>query len=165
MSYELFQQGPEAYVPILLFSLIITVLAYGAFPFIFAKTRKAPITKKKYLWLCYGVNIGVMIVFIALNDGASNGAPYLLWTWTFSSYGTKILSSKGNITDGKNVSTNKNPYSKCNTTANQYVYLNEKVPVVTNKISFCRKCGNKLLDGASFCNKCGNRIIEENNVQ
>ena len=48
MSYELFQQGPAAYIPVLLLSLVVTVVAYGAFPFIFAKVRKTPITKKKY---------------------------------------------------------------------------------------------------------------------
>lgn len=39
MSYELFRQGPAAYIPVLLLSLIITVIAYGAFPFIFARVR------------------------------------------------------------------------------------------------------------------------------
>ena len=34
MSYELFQQGPAAYIPVILVSLVITVVAYGAFPFI-----------------------------------------------------------------------------------------------------------------------------------
>ena len=30
-----------------------------------------------------------------------------------------------------------------------------------NKIRFCRKCGNKLIDGARFCNKCGTEVINE----
>lgn len=29
------------------------------------------------------------------------------------------------------------------------------------KVTFCRKCGNKLLDGAQFCNKCGTAIVKE----
>ena len=29
----------------------------------------------------------------------------------------------------------------------------------SNKIRFCRKCGNKLLDGARFCNKCGAEVL------
>lgn len=29
-----------------------------------------------------------------------------------------------------------------------------------NKIQFCRKCGNKLLDDAIFCNKCGTKIAQ-----
>ena len=32
MSYEMFLQGPEVYIPIILISFVITVLAYGAFP-------------------------------------------------------------------------------------------------------------------------------------
>ena len=31
MSYELFQQGPAVYIPIILLSLVITVVAYGTF--------------------------------------------------------------------------------------------------------------------------------------
>lgn len=31
----------------------------------------------------------------------------------------------------------------------------------TDKISFCRKCGNKLIDGATFCSKCGTKIMKE----
>ena len=57
MSYELFQQGPAAYIPVILVSLVVTVVAYGAFPFIFARARKKVITKKKYNRLCYGFNI------------------------------------------------------------------------------------------------------------
>lgn len=30
-----------------------------------------------------------------------------------------------------------------------------------DQILFCRKCGNKLLDGANFCNKCGTAIVKE----
>lgn len=80
MTYELFQQGPAVYVPISLLSLVITVVACGTFPLIFAEARKSPITKKKYRRLCYGINIAVMFLFITINGGASNGAPYFLWT-------------------------------------------------------------------------------------
>ena len=31
-----------------------------------------------------------------------------------------------------------------------------------SKISFCRKCGNKLTDDSIFCNKCGTKIITDN---
>ena len=29
----------------------------------------------------------------------------------------------------------------------------------TPKICFCRKCGNRLQDGAVFCNKCGTKVV------
>ena len=62
--YELFQQGPMVYIPVLLISLVVTLLAYAALPIILAKTRKKIITKKKYNLLCYGINFLIMIVFI-----------------------------------------------------------------------------------------------------
>lgn len=97
--YELFEQGPAIYIPYLIFSLFITVLAYGIFPFVFANSRKTPITKKKYKRLCYGINFAVMIIFIAINGGASNGAPYFLWTWVASNYGVKILREDRRLID------------------------------------------------------------------
>lgn len=95
MTYELFQQGPAAYIPIILVSLIITLVAYGAFPLIFARARKKIITKRKYNVLCYCVNFLVMVLFIAVDGETSSGGPYLLWTWVFSTSGIKTLRSRG----------------------------------------------------------------------
>ncbi len=95
MSYELFEQGPAAYVPVILVSFVVTLAAYGAFPMIFARTRKKIITKRKYNLLCYCFNILVMILFIAINGEPSSGVPYLLWTWVFSASGIKILKNRG----------------------------------------------------------------------
>lgn len=39
MSYELFKQGPEAWVPVFIISLIITIFAYGVFPMVFSLTN------------------------------------------------------------------------------------------------------------------------------
>lgn len=94
MSYELFEQGPAEYVPILLVSLIITMAAYGVFPLIFAKTRKKTITKRKYRVLCYCINFAVMVLFIIINGEASTGGPYILWTWVFSAFGIRTLESR-----------------------------------------------------------------------
>ena len=96
MTYELFQQGPAVYIPIILISLVVTLLAYSAFPLIFARARKKVVTKKKYNWLCYGINFLVMIVFFTvLNGEPGNAAPYLLWTWVFSASGIKTLKNRG----------------------------------------------------------------------
>ena len=105
MSYELFQQGPDVYVPVLFLTLITTVLAYGGFPFIFAKTRKNPITKGKYRKMCYGINIAVKCVFAVINGGNFNIGPYLLWTWVFTTYGTKVLIKRGVMVDETDEST------------------------------------------------------------
>ena len=139
MSYfELFQESPILFFCLLLLSAVTTVLIYGAFPIIFAKARKTPITKKKYKGLCYGINIIGMAFFVVLN-GASSGGPYLLWTWIFSNYGAKKLDAKDllmEIEQSKEESTKQN-----------------------QKICFCRKCGSKLPEDALFCTKCGTKII------
>ena len=92
--YDLFMQGPGIYIPVLLFSLIITMLAYGAFPLIFSRVRKKQITKKKFTLLCYGINLLVMIAFIAFGS-KSSGGPYVLWTWIFSTVGVRKLDKRG----------------------------------------------------------------------
>lgn len=151
MTYELFQQGPAAYIPVLLLSLVITVVAYGAFPFIFAKARNTPITKKKYRRLCYGINVAVMFMFIVINGEASSGGPYLLWTWIFSSWGTRILEDKGLLDDGTYIPSATPPVQA----------PQQSKPIVeANKICFCRKCGERLIDRSKYCSKCGTEIIE-----
>ena len=95
MNYELFQKGPAVYIPFLLVSLVVTIMAYGAFPYLFARLRKTSITRKKYVLLCYGLNFAVLAIFIIFNGGASNGAPYLLWTSIFSGNGVKYLTRNG----------------------------------------------------------------------
>ncbi|MBO5891838.1 MAG: zinc ribbon domain-containing protein [Oscillospiraceae bacterium] len=37
----------------------------------------------------------------------------------------------------------------------------EETEVVLDKICFCRKCGEKLVDNSRFCVKCGAEIIKE----
>ncbi|MBR2473954.1 MAG: zinc ribbon domain-containing protein [Clostridia bacterium] len=141
MSYfELLQESPGLFFVAILVSLIVTVLVYGAFPIIFAKVRKASITKKKYKCLCFGINFIGMVFFVALN-GVSSGGPYLLWTWFFSSYGSKILETQGLLLE-ENQPTQE--------------------PVEQNqKICFCRQCGTGLSHGSRFCRKCGTKVIDE----
>lgn len=148
--YELFQQEPVIYVLVLVFSLVITIVAYGAVPFIIAKTRKNPITKKKYRRLCYGINVAVMFLFIVVNGGASNGAPYFLWTWVFSSWGMRMLEGKGLLDDGTyapSVSTHETEQSR--------------PAIEMDKVRFCRKCGEELMEDSNFCRKCGTEVVKE----
>ena len=101
MSYfELYQENPSLFLIVLLISFVATIFVYGAFPFIFAKTTKKSITKKKYKRLCYGLNIIGMVFFVFLN-GAVSGGPYFLWTWIFSNYGVKTLNSRGLLKDNE----------------------------------------------------------------
>ena len=46
MDYSIFEQGPAVYIPLLLLDLLVTLVLYGAFPFLFAKLRKKTIEKK-----------------------------------------------------------------------------------------------------------------------
>ena len=139
--FELFQKNPTLFFLVLIISLVLTLLVYGAFPVIFAKVRKTPITKKKYKWLCYGINFIGIIIFVALDGGASGG-PYILWTWIFSNYGVKTLEAKGILSDVTPIE-------------------EETIEVVNNKVCFCRKCGTHLEDDSRFCRKCGTEIKEE----
>ena len=36
-----------------------------------------------------------------------------------------------------------------------------QTPVIPRKIQFCRRCGNKLVEGSKFCNNCGTKIEDE----
>ena len=103
--YELLKESPASFVVLVLVSLIVTVLVYGAFPIIFANIRKTSITKKKYKRLCYGLNIVGMIFFIVINGKVSGGA-YFLWTWILSNYGVKVL-EKRKVLDTGNVIVNR----------------------------------------------------------
>lgn len=178
MSYELFQQGPGVYIPVLLISLAFTLLGYCAFPVIFAKTRDIPITKKKYRWLCYGVNLAVMVLFALFNGGQFHGAPYIFWTWIFSRYGIKVLGTRGVMQDSEYLEDDPNRVTECLSCGyrnpdffdacpecgelrKRYVYLNQEAPVEEPKICFCRKCGHKLIDDSRFCNKCGTEVVKE----
>ena len=45
----------------------------------------------------------------------------------------------------------------------------ERIPVkeqdnAPNKICFCRKCGEKLLEDSKFCRKCGTEVIDSENL-
>lgn len=53
-----------------------------------------------------------------------------------------------------------NACPKCGKYAKQYVYLDEEPPVDNDKIRFCRKCGEQLIDSSKFCRKCGTEIVE-----
>lgn len=167
MSYELFEQGPAAYIPVLLVSLIITLIAYSAFPLIFARARKKTITKRRYHVLCYCVNFAVMVLFIAVNGEASTGGPYILWTWAFSAIGIRILRNRGLLKGWLS-----DDYTKTTSQASEEMDFEisgetdaktEVPPVLEEKlkIRFCRKCGFELITGSDFCSRCGAAVVKE----
>ena len=175
MDYELFLQGPEVYIPVLLISLFITVTAYGAFPLICATARRKPVTRKKYRGLCYGINAAVMFFFIVMNGGAVSIGAYALWTGVFSSLGIKILKSRNVLIDLTNIEQQEEPERwteckvcgykekdifyecpQCGNYASPYKISQEK-PAQCDQILFCRSCGEKLIENSRFCRKCGTK--------
>lgn len=50
---------------------------------------------------------------------------------------------------------------KCGSYAKEYVSANELAKPKEDKIRFCRKCGDELIDNSKFCRKCGAEIIKK----
>ena len=168
MTYELFKQGPAAYIPIILVSLLITLVAYGAFPLVFARMRKKTITKKKYNLFCYCVNFLVMVLFVAVNGNSSSGAPYLLWTWVFSMSGIKTLKIRGVLEETQNKNYKNDVSTEVAEVANTTISKDSMIAAAEHPVSeemprirFCRKCGFELIDGSEFCSRCGTAITKE----
>ena len=168
MTYELFNQGPAAYIPIILVSLLITLVAYGAFPLVFARMRKKTITKKKYNLFCYCVNFLVMVLFVAVNGNSSSGAPYLLWTWVFSMSGIKTLKIRGVLEETQSKNYKNDVSTEVAEVANTTISKDSMIAAAEHPVSeemprirFCRKCGFELIDGSEFCSRCGTAITKE----
>lgn len=168
MTYELFNQGPAAYIPIILVSLLITLVANGAFPLVFARMRKKTITKKKYNLFCYCVNFLVMVLFVAVNGNSSSGAPYLLWTWVFSMSGIKTLKIRGVLEETQNKNYKNDVSTEVAEVANTTISKDSMIAAAEHPVSeemprirFCRKCGFELIDGSEFCSRCGTAITKE----
>lgn len=173
MSYDLYEQGPSAYIPVLIVSLVITMVAYGAFPVIFAKIRKKQITKRKYKTLCFVFNFLVMFLFIAMN-GEATGAPYIMWTIVFSNLGISMLDKKMVLKDSNDINSNetetkknlKEPNSTEIAIIQNDSILNNDFVVTKNDNTtieynnYCRKCGEKLTKDSKFCHKCGTKIVD-----
>ena len=176
MTIDQFLQGPSVYIPVILFNLIITLSAYGAFPFIFAKARKSPITKKKYRLLCFAINFIVMVAFIAIRGEASNGGAYLLWTWVFSRYGAKMLDDDDLLADnisvttkeGPSPSTTNKPYDRPDDLLLQPEPQPEPQPIIVTtqkakkpiKVKYCSKCGSLIDNTSKKCTGCGKQYFK-----
>lgn len=106
MTYSLcsyFEQHPIAGIVYILFSLIVTLIIYGAFPLIIANSRKKTITAKKYKFLCYMVNFFVSFFFGVMNGSSMSGGAYILWTFVFVKFGLRTLLCKGLIKGFENL--------------------------------------------------------------
>ena len=144
-------QDPSINISLLAISLVVTVLAYCAFPLIYARNRKNAIQRKKYTFICYGINFLVMLLFAVIN-GSSSGAPYFLWTWVFSKSGLKTLERRGLLEEVHNNRTVADSCQMATTETTAYSFSSNQ------KICFCRKCGASLKGSNHFCSNCGTEV-------
>lgn len=148
-------------------ALFITMLAYGSFPLIFAEVRKKHISKRKYNILCYGINFFVSLVFSIANSGSSAmGLPYLIWTWTFSTLGLKILKRKDIVDESQDLTT-ENKRNRGISVSHESINV-EKKSIDTSKIAqvkHCTRCNNKLQGDDTFCSRCGKKVIADTQEQ
>ncbi len=154
----------------LIIMLIITLLAYGAFPLLFAKLRKKSIKQGKYIILCYCFNFLIFFLFVALNslsgEPTANGGPYLIWTGIFSAVGTDRLKKKGLLSGGKESNTNDVSESR---EQEEHVRAYAEPNLVKNAdacgssinvvVRFCRHCGVEIAPDAEFCHRCGTKVV------
>lgn len=145
MSLELLMQGPSVTIPIILVSILFTLVTYASFPLIFAAVRKKNITVKKYNTICYVVNFAISfleLTIILLNNSSNSKYHYnfltcLIWTPIFIGIGKKILKTRC-VLDG---------YQETN--GEQYECENH----------FCPNCGSEISDeDDEFCSICGSKI-------
>ncbi len=155
----------------ILFSLLITMIAYGSVPLILARARKKNITKRKYRLLCFCINFPIMVLFAILRfingDEAFSVFPYFLWTLVFSRFGIKMLTKRGILEGAQPIDSTETPTNQ----ASKVIDCEgpEKIDMETKnspkeeklQIRFCRKCGFELVPGSDFCSKCGTAVVRE----
>lgn len=168
MYYDLFLEGPEAFVPVILVSLLFTLVAYGAFPLIFARVQKKRIARRSYRWRCYGINFLVMCLFMAMGEREASIWPYVLWTWVFSAVGVKTLKKRGVLEDIPVVADRhlveyaaqdleKTVPAPDASPEPEEPSVEEEKP----RGKFCQKCGFELIEGSNFCSRCGSAVVKE----
>lgn len=167
MTLELFEQGPGVYIPVLAISLLITVAVYCAFPLLYAKLRKKPITAIKYRVHCFLGNFLIMLLFKLISAGSS-ASPYFLWTTVFTYYGVKKLRDRGMILDlqksgysGKydqnTVTTAVDISSQSTSEISTPVAITSKSKKSKNR--FCKHCGSPIDPDTKKCTGCGKQYF------
>ncbi len=168
----MYQQGTDVYGSVLLIMLVITLLAYGSFPLIFARVRRKTIKQRRYVVLCYCFNFLIMLAFIALNSSSTStptsGGPYILWTGVFSAIGIQQLKKRGIIIETNetgNAETTRNESNRIeqekltNSNVDSATIIRNDIDDIP-QVRFCRHCGKELAPDAIFCPKCGTKVVE-----
>lgn len=165
MTIELFEQGPGVYIPYLLISLLITLVAYGSYPLLYAKFQNEPITAMKYRWICFFANLIPMIIFFFLSR-TSSGWPYVLWTTVFSSVGKQILERKKLLKDSdspEHVTSSEPPAGTTLEYTGKFQQPADFVPApaksMKTKNRFCKLCGSSIEPSTKKCTGCGKQYF------
>lgn len=179
MTYlDYYEKGPEVLLAVLLFSLVVTIFAYGLLPFIYARTRTKTITEKKFKRICYGFNAIPMIFFFLLN-GKTTLMPYLLWTSVFVYFGKNKLERRGILVDADTkesagIESTVPTHSDGETQIRDQI-LEEPADYVgkyqqpnyseTTKVKpnskqrYCKLCGGAIDIDTKKCSKCGKQYF------
>lgn len=136
----------------LILSLILTAVAYLAFPIIKLVINQGKFEKKRAhkIALWNSIVLGAFFCILTIDQGGVwNAAPAFL----YYAINCAIL-------------TDKNLKDETSETSDQPIIDETNISVATSETAtetprFCRKCGNKLIDGALFCNMCGTKIITD----
>lgn len=155
--YDLFMQGPSVYIPVLVVSLLVTLIAYGAYPLLYARFKKKPISKTKYKVKCWFFNFLPMLAFFLLSDRTPAG-PYLLWTSIFCHSGLNTLERRNLLADPDT------PVSSSETDMEYNgKYQQPAIPDSPKKTKyknrFCKLCGSPIDPATKKCNGCGKQYF------
>ena len=144
----------------LILDLILTVFFYLLVPVIFC-IRKKSMTKKQIKKVII-INGVCVCLFFGILVGRVTAAVFL-WSWVGKKIMERVL-----LVDEEDEQTEEN-LSQSNAvnipvTTQTETNLNIVQPFAPkNEISFCRKCGTKLLKDSQYCRKCGTKVHENSN--
>ncbi len=123
---------------------------------------------KQYIYYDFELGIAMITFFIALVVG------FFVWYILNVKYFEKRISQMvpdyfvygpDHITEckfcGYRDRKHFNACPKCGMYAKHNVYLSSEVSCEKNKVRFCRKCGEKIVENGNYCLRCGTEIVKE----
>lgn len=159
MTLELFEQGPGVYIPVLVLSLLVTLIAYGAYPLLYARLKKKPISRTKYKLKCWFFNVLPMLAFFLLSDRTPAG-PYLLWTSIFCHSGLNTLESRNLLIDpDAPVLSAETDMEYTGEYQQSAVSVSPPAKPKKAKSRFCKLCGSPIDPATKKCTGCGKQYF------
>ncbi len=174
----------------IIFGLILTAVAYMAFPIIRLLINGCRFTPKRAhkISLWNSIVLGAVFCFLTIvlfEDGTVwNASPAVLYYWI-----NKLILTDKNATEIQNKIKDDCPKEQTNNISLLKTYpVVSRPPQISNpneipknygdysvplndlalqqpqesiKVFYCRKCGRKLLVGSKFCSKCGTEVLRK----